>query len=645
MKTPEVVFCLLLLFISSLSYGQDEGVRKLAISGFYESEDLLSSGKEYHEKLFGDVHPYDPEGYLTRAIEKLEAGFVNESLVDIKEAIELYPEYGGAYYIQGLAYVELDSIELAKQSYRSALDHAPLLSEASANLASLLAEDDELDAARAVLERAIARTPAHGYLHYTLGIVELYDNHPARAVKRIQEAIARDSCNIDAHVLAMIVQIERGNLKQALLQAERAIPCDQEAQKLYVLKGLIQIFRGKFSQALGELDIAIENQSDSRYAKHLRSLVLIKKSEYKAAVQDIQTLLQDQYVERDSFAMGTLSENFAVALQYYQKEKGNLTEKAQKRLEKGICDFYMESYQGASSHFESALASTSSPCMSCHYFLGMSMEKNYQGEAAQEQYSRALDLEPEVFELYARRAHLLDQLGKWKLAVADYSKALKLRPEEYHLHKDRGRVHMQLGMFNIAVLDYNLFLEQQDSVDLEVLFNRAICNKELKYYDNAIKDLSELLEKGQKDIQAYYERAFCHYMNKAPEKSKVDLDSVLLTNSFYPTAHNLRGLILLEEGAYDGALYHFSQAISQRRGYQEACFNKYLAYRGLENYEGALHCMNELIGMDAENGLYYFHRGYVKKQLGNTTACDDVDKAVALGLTIEQEARELICSK
>ncbi len=645
MKTSEILFCLLLLFISSLSYGQDEGVRKLAISGFYESEDLLSSGKEYHEKLFRDVHPYDPEGYLTRAVEKFEEGFIDESLLDIKEAIELYPEYGGAYYIQELAYVEIDSIELAKESYRRALDYAPLLSEASANLALLLAEDNELDAARDVLETAIARSPAHGYLHYTLGIVELYDNHPAKAVKRIQEAIARDSCNIDAHALAMVVQIERGNLKQALLQVEKAIPCDQNSQKFYVLKGLIQIFRGKFSQALEELNVAIENQSESRYAKYLRSLVLIKKSEYRAAVQDIQALLQGQYAERDSLTMGSLAQNFAVALQYYQREKDNLSEKVRRRLEKGICDFYMESYQGANSHFENASVSTTVPCMSCHYFLGMSMEKNYQREAAQEHYSLALEMEPEVFELYARRARLLDQLGKWKLAVADYSKALKLRPEEYHLHKDRGRIHMQLGMFNIAVLDYNLLLEQQDSVDMEVLFNRAICNKELQYYDNAIKDLSELLEKGQKDIQAYYERAYCYYMNKAPEKSKVDLDSVLLTNSYYPTAHNLRGLILLEEGAYDGALYHFSQAISQRRGYQEACFNKYLAYRGLENYEGALHCMNELIEMDSENGLYYFHRGYVKKQLGNTTACDDVDRAVALGLTIEQEAKELICSK
>ncbi|MBX2877083.1 MAG: tetratricopeptide repeat protein, partial [Saprospiraceae bacterium] len=395
---------------------------------------------------------------------------------------------------------------------------------------------------------------------------------------------------------------------------------------------------------LQELDIAIEKQAESRYARYLRSLVLIRKSEYRAAVQEIQGLFELEDSERDSMGMSSLSQNFAVALRHYQTEKNGLPEKAQKRLEKGICDLYTKYYRGATTYFEQALASTDESCMSCHYFLGMSLEQSFQRVEAERHYSIALELQPEVFELYQRRGQLLDKMGRWQLALADYSKALKLRPEEYQLHKNRGHIQMQLGQYNMAVLDYNYFLAKQDSTDMQVLFNRAVCYKELKYFDNAIKDLSVLLDKEEKDLEAYYERAYCYYRNKAPEESKADLDSLLLTNSFYPTAHNLRGLILLEEGAYDGALYHFSQAISQRKGYQEACFNKYLAYRGLENYKGALHCMDELIEIDAENGLYFFHRGYVKKQLGITTACDDLEKALALGLSIEQEAKELICT-
>lgn len=55
--------------------------------------------------------------------------------------------------------------------------------------------------------------------------------------------------------------------------------------------------------------------------------------------------------------------------------------------------------------------------------------------------------------------------------------------------------------------------------------------------------------------------------------------------------------------------------------------------------------MNEFIEMDLENGLYYFYRGYVKKQFGNIIVCDDVDRVVVLGLMIEQEVKELICLK
>lgn len=71
----------------------------MVISGFYEFEDLLLLGKEYYEKLFWDVYFYDFEGYLIRVVEKFEEGFIDEFLLDIKEVIEFYFEYGGVYYI------------------------------------------------------------------------------------------------------------------------------------------------------------------------------------------------------------------------------------------------------------------------------------------------------------------------------------------------------------------------------------------------------------------------------------------------------------------------------------------------------------------------------------------------------------------
>lgn len=645
MKLIHLYYCLVFLCLSISLDGQDDGGRKLAISGFCESEELLTSGKEYHDKLFDDVAPYDPEGYLTRAIEKLQSGFVDEALVDAKEAIELYPEYGGAYYVQGLAFAEKDSFELAKRSYRKALYYAPLLTEASGGLAALLAQENKLDSARQVLETAIARTPAHSYLHYTLGIIELYDDHPAKAVQRIQDAIARDSCNVDAHVAVMIIQVERGKLKQALLQAERAIPCDTDVAEFYVLKGLIQFFRGKQGQALRELDLAIERNPDFRYARYLRSLVLIRKSEHQAAVQELHKTFSLEASGRDSSIMTRFRENFSVALRYYEEERNSLSAKINKGLEKGICNLFVGYSYGAIADFEQTLKATENQCMSCHYFLGLSFERRARRSEAEKQYSLALEIEPDIYELYQRRGKMLSELGKWEMALADYTKLLKLNPENKELHRERGHIHMNLEKYNIAILDYNVFLEHCDSVDNEVLFNRAMCFKKINYYDNAIKDLTHVIDITGKDLEAYYERAFCHYMNKAFDKSSDDLDSVLLTNSFYPAAHNLQGVILMEEGKYDGALYHFTQALSQRKGYQEACFNKYLAYRGIDNYKGALHCMNELIEMDVNNGLYYFHRAYVKKQLGVDSACEDVEQALTLGLKVEQELLDQICSK
>ena len=647
MKLTSIYYCLLFLCLGISLHGQEEknDYHRLAIQGFYESEELLTSSKAYHDKLFDEVNPFDPEGLLDRALEKFKSDFLDEALEDVKEAIRLYPRYGGAYLLQGAIYEEKGAKELAKRSYHKALEFNPLLTMASNQLGCLYALEEELDSARQVLTVGIARTSAYPLLHYNLGVVELYDENPRKAIKHLQGAVARDSCFMHAHAVLIVAQDMQGNRRQALIDAERAMICDEEVADLYVVKGMIQYFRGKHVAAIEELSAAIALEPNHRYAHFLRALALTLINDYKAAIKELKATFRIPATGVDSNLMWKHDEDFGVALKYYEEDRENLPPKVNKRLEKGICTFFLIGGSSAAiTYFQQALDWTRGNCMSCHYFLGIAFEEIDMTKEAEKHYSEAIVMAPQIYELYQRRGAVSCRDSKWAAAVKDYDKMLTMRPDDKRPHKQRGMVHMQLKKYNFAILDYSAFLQQSDTVDMQVLYDRALCYKEIKYYDNAIKDLSQVLQKQKKDLEAYYERAYCYYMNGDAEKSKIDLDSVLLTNSDYPKAHNLRGVVLMDEGNFQGAIYHFNQALDQRPSYKEACFNKYLAFKGMEQYENALLCMEELIDLDRKNGLYYFHRGYVKKQLGMASACRDVKKALDLGLKVEQEAIEEVCA-
>ncbi|MBX2877084.1 MAG: tetratricopeptide repeat protein [Saprospiraceae bacterium] len=642
---------LLFLSVSFTLYSQEQkeeeetSPQRLAIEGFYDSEELLTSSKAYHEKLFDYVNPFDPEGLLQRAIDKLESDFVDEALEDLEEAIDLYPRYGGAHFIKGIALEEKGKKELAKRCYEKALDYNPILTAAYNQLGCLYAIEEEMDSARQVFELAIARTPGYSLLHYNLGIVELYDEDFRKAIRHLEEAVNRDDCFIKAHAALILAHSEQGNRRRALLEIERAMLCEKDVPTLYALKGLLQFLAGKLNVALDELNTAIAMEPNYRYAHFLRSLVLIEKREYEPAVKELKVTFQIEASDLDSSLMWKHDESFGAALKYYEADSRNFSKKVNRRIERGICNFFIGHNRAAITNFEQAQTWAWQKCMSCYYFEGIALEERDLTKLAEKRYSKAIEMAPEIYELYQRRGAVRFRDSIWVPALEDYTTLLKMRPDIKEPHKDRGIIHMQLKKYNLAILDYNTFLEQGDTVDMQVLYDRALCYKEIKYYDNAIKDLTQVLEKQDKDLEAYYERAHCYYMNKNLEQSKIDLDTVLLTNSYYPKAHNLRGVILMDEGNYTGAIYHFNQAVIQQAAYKEALFNRYLAYRALEKYEKALHCLGELIDLDAKEGLYYFHRGYVKKQLEMGSACKDVKKALALGLKVEQEAIDEVCSK
>lgn len=82
-------------------------------------------------------------------------------------------------------------------------------------------------------------------------------------------------------------------------------------------------------------------------------------------------------------------------------------------------------------------------------------------EDAAEDYSRALDLEPDQGALYLARANAYRDIGDHEHALDDYARALTLRIDAGQVCRQRGLLYERLGYMDRARADYKRALDQK----------------------------------------------------------------------------------------------------------------------------------------------------------------------------------------
>jgi Flp pilus assembly protein TadD len=167
--------------------------------------------------------------YSNRGAESLRAGSSGEALGWLRKAVEIDPEFGGAWVNLGVALRRAGDMAGAEAAYRKALEIDPEISSAYTNLASLLrvrGKDAEAEGLLALAANVDRRNPfslialgdlslAHGRLeearrfyrqalrlrgddaevYAALGLVALAAGNPAEASKWLRRAEARDRAN------------------------------------------------------------------------------------------------------------------------------------------------------------------------------------------------------------------------------------------------------------------------------------------------------------------------------------------------------------------------------------------------------------------------------------------------------------------
>ena len=301
---------------------------------------------------------------------------------------------------------------------------------------------------------------------------------------------------------------------------------------------------------------------------------------------------------------------------------------------------------------------------------GYLKQRKGQYKAAIEHYTAALQLNPDLAELYHNRGTLKNALGQKRAAIADWDAALKCNPALTEAYFNRGAAKNTLGDHEGGIADCTVAIGLNPDA-MPAYYNRAQAKMELNRYAEGIEDYDKVLELPISEANAYgtyYNRALAKYLlgvDKAAagdeeaavqlhhasipdytEAIKVAPDRILAGRNY-----NNRGyakyLIAEYESAignmeaarelYEEAMIGSEAAIKRDRKNAYAYCTRAVTKVAFEAYAAAIDDFDSAIKLDPGFAHAYHQRGLAKQEIGQQhAAAADFRKAKQLDPDVEK---------
>lgn len=120
--------------------------------------------------------------------------------------------------------------------------------------------------------------------------------------------------------------------------------------------------------------------------------------------------------------------------------------------------------------------------------VAKALEKDYQG--AIEDYTKAIELNPQFVEAYIKRGATLFKMGDARGGLKDCSEALRLNPDSSEAYYYQGRARYRLGYTQAAIDAYTAAIAKEADL-AQAYYHRGLANNDLKELTNAAEDLQK----------------------------------------------------------------------------------------------------------------------------------------------------------
>ena len=120
-------------------------------------------------------------------------------------------------------------------------------------------------------------------------------------------------------------------------------------------------------------------------------------------------------------------------------------------------------------------------------------------------YTTAIELNPEVANIYYNRGKVYHAKREMDNAIQDYSKVIELNPEAYDVYVNRGNAYSYRGVFDLAMQDYSKAIELNPN-NANTYYNRGLAYRKHGFFEKALQDFNKAIELDPEDAEAHQYR-------------------------------------------------------------------------------------------------------------------------------------------
>ncbi len=255
--------------------------------------------------------------------------------------------------------------------------------------------------------------------------------------------------------------------------------------------------------------------------------------------------------------------------------------------------------------------------------------KNNKIEDAIDQYSKALQIEPDNTKAYTQRALAYSRLSKYKEAAEDYDRASVFLPKDENNFFNAAKMYFNVGDYESSLerLKKSLLLK---SNYIEALQLKVAVLLNLGRYDEALADAKAANRYKETAENFFYLGLANERLGKLDEAEKSYLKALSIKSDYQEAIIRLADL-LRKEKKYDLAISYINRAIRQDNKSIESYLVRSEIYAEQLQYQSSINDISTIILLKPEDPEMYFKRGeFYQGYTQHTNAILDFNKVISL---------------
>ena len=627
---------ILLLFIAISSFAQLD-TRSIIYKGRY---DIYNKKFQDAIKKFNSVIVVKPdlvEPYFFRGIAKYELKDYKGAEMDLLKVIDMNPFYISAYHYIGIVYGSMEDYNIGLKYLNKALELSPYDASIFMSRGITKMQMKNIDAAIEDFNAAMKLNNQLPELYLNKGIAFMIQDKYDDAITQFNKAIKLNVFFADAFARRGIAQMELKDKDAAIKDLTHALKLDSKNTVFYYWRAHVYYENMEFDNAIADYDKVIEMNPNNALVYFNRAVIRADIGLYNDAIADYNKVIELN------------PEN---VIPYYNKASINMNNKQYREAIKDLSDAISVFPEFSQAYEMRAYAKSKIGDDKGSYLDNIMAEKMSDAKSKLDtnNFKKLLEFDDDF---YSTKAHeKVDVLfGDIVFTLVDknYQEEKEFKKYYYDFLEDINSLIPKGYKLVISTKSNNFTDEKLQEIKQSIneipidkrgyiYFVKAIIEKELKNYNQAVENLDILLISNKNFAPA--EICYANILHQKRDldniisdcKINVEIDGI---NSEYNTKD--------KEGYYTSIVDAYSK-ISDKN--EIVNYNLGNLYSELNQPYTAIFYYNKAIESNKDLSYAYFNRGLnnIKIKL-NEKACLDFSRAGELGLTKAYNLIEKFCSK